>query len=358
MRLTGAPLLVLASVAAVLGPAALVLWLRHAHRDLRAGRAPWSRTLAHFGLVVGCQLLASAVLFLWVNVQYGFYTSWSDLLGRSGASEATISGNTLVPKGDGRGQVVTVDGGPGGGGPHQVLVWLPRQYDQSAAARTRFPVVMVLPGQPSNPDVMYSHYAFGTVATQEIDSGRIRPFIAVFPPLMTNPPRDTECTDVAGGPQAETWLDRTVRGAIDRDFRVTARPWSLIGWSTGGFCAAKLLLRHPGHYQAAASLGGYFTPITDRTTGNLFGSRLPAEQRNSPLWLYRHGGLQDGRLLVVTGRQDTESYAASKVFLDASHGDPAVASLIFGVGGHNYHNYRVLLPAVLQWLQRVRALTG
>ena len=46
------------------------------------------------------------------------------------------------------------------------------------------------------------------------------------------------------------------------------------------------------------------------------------------------------------------------MFLDASHGDPAVASLIFGVGGHNYHNYRVLLPAVLQWLQRVRALTG
>lgn len=353
MRLTGTPLLVLASIAAVVGPAALVLWLRR-----RTRRRTWSRSLGQFASVVGCQLLAAMVLFLWVNVQFGFYTSWSDLLGRSSATEATISGGALVPKGDGRGQVVTVHGGPHGGGTHQVLVWLPKQYDQRTAATTRFPVVMVLPGQPSTPDAMYTHYTFGTIATREIDSGRVRPFIAVFPPLMTNPPRDTECTDVAGGPQAETWLDRSVRQTVDQDFRVSSRPWSVIGWSTGGFCSAKLLLHHPGHYQAAVSLGGYFQPLTDHTTGDLFGDRLTAIRQNSPLWLYRHAGLHGRQLLVVTGLQDTESYAPSKVFIDAARGDPSVSKLVFASGGHNYHNYRILLPAVLQWLQHVRALTS
>ncbi|WP_375430036.1 alpha/beta hydrolase [uncultured Friedmanniella sp.] len=358
MRLTGTPLLVLASVAAVMGPVALVLWLRRRPVHGVEGRNGWGRTVGRFGLVVGCQLLAAIVLFLWVNVQYGFYTSWSDLLGRTNTNEASIDGNALVPKGDGRAQVVTVNGGPHGGGRHQVLVWLPHQYDERADAHTRFPVVMVLPGQPSTVDAMYTHYQFGTVATSEIDSGRVKPFIAVFPPLMTDPPRDTECTNVSGGPQAETWLDRTVPTAIDGDFRVTPRPWSMIGWSTGGFCSAKLLLHDPSHFTAAASLGGYFSPILDHTTGDLFHGRRTAEQQNSPLWLYRHGGLHDRRLLVVTGRQDNESYAPSETFIDASRGDPAVANLIFPTGGHNYHNYQVLLSGVLQWLQRVRALTG
>ena len=350
ITLTGTTLLTVSSAAAVLAPVALALWLRR-----RPARRRWSRTAAHLGLVLTCQFLAVTTLFLWANQQYGFYTSWSDLLGRSGG-EPAISANGLVQQGEGRAQVITVDGGPGGHGRHQVLVWLPRQYDQSSPARTRFPVVMVLPGQPSTPQAMFRHYQFGRGATAEIDSGRVSPFIAVFPPLMVDQPRDTECTDVPGGPQAQTWLSQSVYQAVNRSFRVSPRPWSLIGWSTGAFCSAKLLLRHPGQYAAAAGLGGYYQPLLDHTTGDLFHSRRAVEQQNSPLWLYQHGGLHHRRLLVVTGQQDAESYLPSTAFLRASRGDPGVASLTFPSGGHNYHNYRVLLPEVLRWLDKTRAL--
>lgn len=350
MTLTGTPLLVLMAAAAAVGPVALVLWLRR-----RPSPASWRATLARFGLVLTCQFLAVLTLFLWVNNTYGFYTSWSDLAGHSSGS-ATIRTNGLVSQGDGRTQILTVAGSRGTNGSHQVLVWLPKQYDEPSARTKRFPVVMVLPGQPSTPEAMFAHYEFASAATAAIDGGQVKPFIAVFPPLMTDPPRDTECTDVPRGPQAETWLSRDVYQAIPRTLRVDTAPWSAIGWSTGAFCAAKLLLHRPNQFAAAAGFGGYYETLTDHTTGNLFGSHAAVKRHNSPLWLYQHGGLHTRRLLVVTGRQDHGSYAQTMRFLAATRGDPAVSSLVFPTGGHNYHNYRILLPAVLQWLGKIQAI--
>jgi enterochelin esterase-like enzyme len=306
--------------------------------------------VAQFLAVVICQSLAVTALFVWVNDQYGFYTSWSDLTGHAGGT-ATIKTNGLSSPGQGLVQTLTVPGSPGTNGPHQVLVWLPPQYSQPQFRSTRFPVVMVLPGQPSTPKAMFVHYNFGVVATAAITSGRVSPFIAVFPPLMTNPPRDTECTDVPGGPQAETWLTSDVYRAVQQNLRSLNTRWSIMGWSTGGFCAAKLLIRYPQKYESAASLGGYYNPLTDKTTGNLFHSRTTVVDQNSPTWLYQHqGGLHQRHLLVVTGRQDTESYPPTARFLALTHGDPGVSSLVFPTGGHNYHNYQMYLGDILRWL--------
>lgn len=103
----------------------------------------------------------------------------------------------------------------------------------------------MLPGQPGTPEGDFSQFQFAQQATQAIRSGAVKPFVGVFPPLMIAPPRDTECTDVPHGPQAETWLAKDVRTAVLRDVRITpdGKQWSAAGWSTGGFCAAKLLLR-------------------------------------------------------------------------------------------------------------------
>ena len=187
---------------------------------------------------------------------------------------------------------------------------------------------------------MFRHYDFGQIATTAIDAGRVKPFIAVFPPLMTNPPRDTECTNIPGGPQAYTWLSSMVPDAIRHQVRAQPGPWSLAGWSTGAFCATKLLLTQPKDFQAAVSLGGYFTPITDRTTGDLFHGDAAARRRNSPLWLYQQHGLNGRKLLLICGRQDKESWPANRQMLAASRGDPGVSFLDFPTGGHNYRNYR------------------
>ena len=111
--------------------------------------------------------------FLVVNRDFVFYASWGDLLGTS-AAPPSISTANLVGPGEGRVEIVQVHGPSGDSG--GVLVWLPPQYDQPAYAHTKFPVLMVLPGQPSQPPVMFSHFYFGGSASRAIAAHTVRPF--------------------------------------------------------------------------------------------------------------------------------------------------------------------------------------
>jgi enterochelin esterase-like enzyme len=318
--------------------------------SLRAGTG---RIVGSVVLVLLSQLLAMSALFLWVNNQYGFYTSWADLTGRQ-AQSAKIQTNGMIKAGSGAGSVEVLS--VHGAAAHitaDTLVWLPPQYQDPSNANSRFPVVMFLPGQPSTPQSVFTHYDFATIASREIQAGHIKPFIAVFPPLMTRPPRDTECTNIPGGPQAESWLSGDVPAALTAHYR-TQPPgprWSVMGWSTGGFCAAKLLLHFPQKFAAAVSFGGYYDPLTDSTTGNLFRGSATLRDENSPRWLYtRHHGLAGGRLLMVTGQQDRYAWKSTQRMLAVSRGDQNVAVLPFPTGGHNYRNYRAYLAPSLQWL--------
>lgn len=346
MSLTGWPLLMLLGVVTLVIPAGLaVVW----SRPLRPGRR-LPRAIARAGGLIACQMLAATTLFVAVNDQYAFYSSWADLVGVPSSSPPPITTTGLASvAGPGRLQVLKVSSSANPN--HQLLVWYPPQYDQRSYAKRRFPVMMVLPGQPSRPETMFKHFDFGAVAAAEIAARRVPPFVAVFPPLMTNPPRDTECTDVPGGPQAFRWLSHDVPAAVTAQTRTLplGRSWSVLGWSTGGFCAAKLLLTPGSGYAAAASLGGYYSPLTDHTTGNLFGNNPAVRDRNSPLWLYRQHGLP-APLLLVSGRQDRESWAPTQQFQQVARNDPRLSLLTFPTGGHNYRNYRDNLPAVIDWL--------
>ncbi|BAK34661.1 hypothetical protein MLP_16470 [Microlunatus phosphovorus NM-1] len=351
MSLAGPALLSLVIVLVIAAPIGVILrWRITARRGRPHGvRASIGRLCA----LLGCQLLAVFLTFLVANDSYGFYHSWTDLTGLGRDAPAGVSDRGLVSKGQGRVEIVKVSGGPSGA-TADVLVWLPHQYDEPDHADKKFPVMMVLPGQPSLVQSMFRHFDFGAVATREIDSGRVQPFVAVFPPLMIDPPRDTECTNVDTGPQALTWLQKDVPQATLARFRVSDRAslWSVTGWSTGGFCAAKLLLTEPGRFAAAASLGGYYQPLLDHTTGRLF--RNKAERAdNSPLHLYLTKGLPAGRsLLLISGKQDTESWPMTEKMIAATRGNPNVYTYIFAEGGHNYRNYRDLLPGILGWFQQ------
>lgn len=213
---------------------------------------------------------------------------------------------------------------------------------------------MFLPGQPGSPARVFQEYDFGSVASRAIAAGRVKPFVAVFPPLMTDPPRDTECTNVSHGPQALTWLTKDVPNALIAHFRVASpgSGWSVMGWSTGGFCAAKVLLAQPNEFHAAVSFGGYFDAITDSTTGDLFHGNAAQRQQNSPRFLYREHGLRGGRLLVIAGQQDREAWASTTPLLAETGSDPGVSHVAFAQGGHNFRIYRTYLVPALQWLDQ------
>ncbi|MEO6019910.1 MAG: alpha/beta hydrolase-fold protein [Knoellia sp.] len=359
LELTAQPLVILSVL--LMGATAVAAVMV---RSRRGSRRRAVELATRGALVVAAQVLAVATVFLVVNNQYGFYASWGDLLGQTsqtapiqagGTSESAhfVQGPRLGGRGPGTLHVMTVR--QGSGGPRlDTQVWLPPQYTERQYAATRFPVVMFLPGQPSSPRWVFREYDFGAVASRAIAAGIVKPFVAVFPPLMTNPPRDTECTDVVGGPQALSWLTTDVPAALSSHFRV-ARPgfeWSVMGWSTGGFCAAKVLLDRPGEFHAAVSFGGYFDAVTDTTTGDLFHNSTIARDQNSPRWLYHQHGLRGGRLLVVVGEQDREAWSSTRPLLALSGADPNVSHIAFPQGGHNFKNYRAYLVPALRWLNQ------
>ncbi|HET9648871.1 MAG TPA: alpha/beta hydrolase-fold protein [Microlunatus sp.] len=361
MQLTS-PVLVVIGAGLALGlPILLVItWRRRPHGLTGAG-------LRLVGILLS-QVLAIGTVLLVANNTYNFYNSWGDILGeQNGGVPAATAGN-LVPADGSLGRVVSLTVRvPGAKGPSSerlpVLAWLPRQYEQRQFAKTRFPVLMLLPGQPSTPQGVFAGLDFARQATAAIDAGRVKPFVVVVPPILIDPPRDTECTNVPNGPQAETWLADNVRSQVIRKLRVErdARHWSAMGMSTGGFCAAKLLLRNPTLFGAAVSIGGYFTAETDSTTGDLFGGSAQLRRENSPSWLIKQAGARQTNLLVVVSQQDKDSYrgvsyADSAAFIAANKGTPGVATILLPSGGHSFQTYRPTVPGSLQWLMQIGSL--
>lgn len=345
--LTSASLLGMCITAAILCVVAVAILALRSAPEGRSKRA--LHTVPLVLTVLLAQALAVMSMALIVNNQYGFYTSWADFVGDIGPS-ARIVTTGLVPPRQGSARVVRVPR-TGGIRDNQVLVWLPPEYNDPAYSDYRFPVVMFMPGSPGQPADIFAQYEFSYYATREVARHRVPPFIGVFPTMTTNAPRDTECTDVHRGPQVLTWLGVHVPHYLTQHLRV-AHPgtnWTAMGYSTGGFCAVKLQFTYPNTFGSSVNFGGYYTPLQDNTTGKLFGPNTDAYNRNDPMWLYQKYGLRSGRLLMVAGRQDRESWPSTRVMLRATAGDPGASNLIFPLGGHNYHTYRMYLAAALDW---------
>jgi enterochelin esterase-like enzyme len=356
--LTGRPVLALAVAGAVL-PVVAVAWLaRRRTNGVPPGRSMsgWrarsvlTRVVPMVVLVLCAQLFAMTALALRVNDVYLFYTSWADLFGRVSQGSAIQTGG-LVGQGQGAVRLMTVPSRDTGS-QHQVLVWLPPEYSLPRYRDHHFPVVLFLTGQPSTPQTAFRHFSFARKAMEAISSQHVPPFVAVFPTLMISPPRDTECTDVPGGPKAETWLAKDVPRFVTEHLRVSrpGKAWTTMGWSTGGFCSAKLVTSHPSEFGSAVAFGGYFQPVEDKTTGSLFGGRKHLALHNSPAWLYVHrGGLRGSRMLLIAGQQDKQTWRATSQMIRIASGDPSVAHIAFPQGGHNYRNYASYLPDALAW---------
>lgn len=351
VSLTGAPLTILLIAVAVAMPIALALvWRRF------PGRIPGA--VLRIGVILGCQAVAVLAMGVAVNRAFLFYDSWDELLGRRHGSGqvAVADAGQLVPAdgSQGRISILTVHGKVSGA-TEQVLVWLPPQYVDPAEAKTSFPVLMALPGQPGSPAGIFKTLNLGSNAIEAIKSRQVKPFVAVIPPLSIAQPRDTECTDIPRGPQADSWLATDVKEAVIRHFRVTPGHWSTIGWSTGAFCASKMLLRHPTSFVGAVSIGGYFAAEEDHSTGNLFNHSRVLRNENSPLWLIRHTLSYPVHLLIITSKGDRESwngvhYADAQKAIAAASGTPGVSTIVLASGGHNFDTYAPTVAPALAWL--------
>lgn len=347
MGLLGRPLLVVAILAALAAPAACaVLWGR-----LR-GAAAWPARVA---LILVCQATAIAAVGVGLNDHFQFFASWSDLTGGNPA-DAPIQQQQnpaqALPRAVSKrlrddfkpdranGALAATLAGARSGIRAKVWVWLPPQYRDHP--HTRFPVVELLPGYPGTPTTWFHAMHTPKTLDQAMRKGAAQPYILVAPTITVVPGHDTECVNVPNGPKVATWLADDVRRIVTENFRALPgrTAWGTMGYSTGGFCAAKLAAQYPRLFRAAVSLSGYFSPVT-KALARLRGENLPAllAARRPPV-----------DFLLTASRQDPGTAAAVQSMVKAARTPTLVYTYVVPRGGHNTGVWTAMLPKCFQWL--------
>ncbi|MEU3793806.1 alpha/beta hydrolase-fold protein [Streptomyces fructofermentans] len=366
---SGGPLALVIVLGALLFGGTVVCWPRLASRGPRfvAGRVV---------LLTATQCAVLTAVCLAANQTFGFYAGWADLFGRESARGVVVDHDTAGGGGP-RGPVQVVSTGrievPGGERPqtggrlqkveivgrrtHLVTpayVYLPPEYFQPGHRARAFPVAVVLTGYPGTAEALVKGLRYPQTAHALAAGGRMRPMILVMLRPTVAPPRDTECVDVPGGPQAETFFAEDLPYAVSRHYRAAGGPrgWGVIGDSTGGYCALKLAIHHPGTYAAGAGLSPYYRAPVDPTTGDLFHGDEELRSGADLVWYLEHRPAPDTSLLVTSSRRGEGNYRETLRFIELvrDRKPTRISSIILGSGGHNFNTWRREIPAALRWM--------
>jgi poly(3-hydroxybutyrate) depolymerase len=236
----------------------------------------------------------------------------------------------------------------------RALVYLPPQYSQAKYARIRFPVVELFHGTPgTNPLAWDTRLRVGQIMDALLARHLIGPMVLVMP-TINGPGRQFQ--DCVNGPAVndETYLTKDVRTDVYAHYRVSHDPyeWGLSGYSSGGYCAANLALRHPSSYGAAAVINGYFRAADGPAAGALNNSQ-PLEAANSPLYLAERLTLDSSPLpafWVAAGTNDRTDYKPATMFAAAMDRVQQASFVKLNNVGDTANGWAAALPAALTWL--------
>jgi poly(3-hydroxybutyrate) depolymerase len=291
-----------------------------------------------------------------VNDYYGYYTTWgqmwADLHGGGTDSLGVISAtSTSTALGPGHIGWISLPG-KHSGYRRNGLVYLPPQYGQAKYARVQFPVVELFHGTPGSPRAWLTILRLQQVADTLLARHLIGPMVMVMP-AINGTGRDFQ--DCVNGPglSDETYLTDDVRADVLGRYRVSHDPyeWGLAGYSSGGYCAANLALRHRGSFGAAAVLNGYFL-AADGPAAVALKHSVPMEAANSPLYFAQKLQPDSGpvpALWVAAGVGDRGDYRAATAFAAAMDRIEQVPFIKLNAGD-SPRVWSAALPGALAWL--------
>lgn len=300
-------------------------------------------------------VLSTAAGIAIVNDYYGYYQSWSqlsaDLSGKYASFDATTTVARPVTRSSGRIGVMTFRG-PQSGITRSGLVYLPPQYFARRYAHTQFPVVELLHGTPGRPSDWTVHMGIVPMLNRMISLHEVGPMIIVMPTMSVGR-HFQECVN-APGALDDTYITYDVRNDVLAKFRASRLPaeWGVAGYSSGGYCAANLALRHRAEFGAAGILDGYFRP-TDGPAAAALHNNPAAEAANDPL-LLAAALHRDVRPLpsfwISAGTGDKADIAAAHAFGAALHGVEQTTLYREPGARHNFYAWRPAVPRMLQWM--------
>jgi enterochelin esterase-like enzyme len=290
-----------------------------------------------------------------VNDYYGYYQTWSQLWADATGSYSAFaaSGARSATSSTATGSLLTVRlPGPRTRIDRTGLVYLPPQYFQARYRHTNFPVVELVHGTPGGPWTWVGHVEIVSVMNNLIREHVIGPMVLVMPRTFVGHHYE-ECVNA---PHAldDTYLTQDVRTDVEAKFRVShvSADWGIAGYSSGGYCAANLALRHPSTFGAAAIMDGYFRPQDGEAAGALHYNPA-AEAANDPLLLaaaLRRSASPLPAFWVSAGTRTAADLRAAEAFVAALHGVEQVSFFRDPNAGHTFYEWDASIPHVLSWM--------
>jgi enterochelin esterase-like enzyme len=290
-----------------------------------------------------------------VNYYYGYYTTWgqlwADFHGNAGNLGVISTTSTAASAETGRLGWIDLPGKLSGYD-RRGLVYLPPQYGEARFARTQFPVVELFHGTPGTPLSWETVLRIGQVMNSLLARHLIGPMVLVMPAINGS---GHDFQDCVNGPSVndDTYLTKDVRADVLARYRVSrdSYQWGVAGYSSGGFCAANLALRHRSSFGAAAVINGYFR-AADGPAGAALNNSQPLEAANSPLYLAERL-TADGNPLpafwVAAGTHDKDDYQPATMFAAAMDRVEQVPFVKYNAGD-TANAWSAALPVALTWL--------
>ena len=264
----------------------LMLWLWK-----RLSRRSAAAVLGRVALVVSSQLAMTATILAAVNIYFGFYTSWQDLLGGGAQNyQLHVQPPPSIAKFDaaqlsGGGTALALHGLRSGISA-DLTVFVPPGYQDTSQQHTRYPTIVI----DDTGLVGAAPKGFGVHAADV-------PALLVYVTSASVPA--IPCTDISGvpGQQGALFWDQDLRTAIATRYRVDLAPenWGVVGIGGNAACAGTLAVLGSAYYGAAATWGTWTEPadLQDPSTAAV----TPAQ------WLKLYPGPPSSLLLVDPDEQ-------------------------------------------------------
>lgn len=313
-----------------------------------------------------------------VNAIYGTYLTPRDLFGIAHADDIAlhdvvfnvpvlprrvpVESAWIPPAGlQFRGKLTsaTIPGQRSGFHARPAAIYLPPAYFSDP--RPRLPVLVLLSGQPGDPDDWVSAGDLASIMNRFAFGHHGLAPVVVVADATGSRFADPLCVDSRRG-NAETYLAQDLPRWVTEHFTVDPDPraWAVAGASYGGTCALQLGTNHPEVYPTFVDISGSVEPTLGtraRTVTAAFGGDEDAFARVNPLDLLSRQRYLGSAARFVAGADDRDARADARRVYAAATAAGMSTRYEEVPGSHDWRCFTAALTRELPWLGQRMGLT-
>ncbi|ALE93245.1 esterase [Arthrobacter alpinus] len=200
----------------------------------------------------------------------------------------------------------------------------------------RLPLVIMMMGQPGNPDTQFIAATLDKFAAAH---NGLAPIVVVADQIGPEQ-NDTLCLDTKQYGNVESYIIKDVLDFAKSNLHILEDPryWTIGGYSNGGQCAISLAAKFPNIFKNVLDISGEQYPgaeYPDATLAEFFGGDQAAYDAQKPINIMDKRKYPDTTAIFTAGSDDTVYVAAAKE-VAAAAGAAGMSSTYYEVpnGGH------------------------